>query len=108
MLVGEYGSNNQQIEQFACAIFDKMEEVTFQKFITRLFQYINMRQLSPRDQKMLLTILEDDSCPNEALKRTAKSYKEKYEEEPHLCYDCSKSCDCGGNNQSCDGCGCLQ
>lgn len=27
--------------------------------------------------------------------------------QSHLCFDCGQVCDCGGNNQECDGCGCV-
>jgi len=90
-LANEYGSNNGQINKFINGVFDGKEEITFQRFITCFFQYVNMCQLS-----------------NEALKRAAKSYRERYGEESHLCYDCGKSCDCGGNKENCFGCGCLK
>jgi uncharacterized protein (DUF1778 family) len=138
-LAGKYGSNNQQIEQFICAVFDKREEITFQQFIIYIFQYIEFG-LSERDQEALLSMLAADGEPNEALKRAAEKYKKEYMDEymcgcqickclaparfldvvcsdcrngfhgsqSHLCFDCSESCDCDGNKEDCDGCGCLK
>jgi uncharacterized protein (DUF1778 family) len=84
-LAGKYGSNNQQIEQFICAVFDKREEITFQQFIIYIFQYIEF-VLSERDQEALLSMLAANSEPNEALKHALASffeeeterYKERY------------------------------
>jgi hypothetical protein len=76
-LAGKYGSNNQQIEQLICAVFDKREEITFKQFIIYIFQYIEFG-LSERDQEALLSMLAADGEPNEALKHAAERYKERY------------------------------
>lgn len=28
--------------------------------------------------------------------------------QQHFCFDCGGPCDCGGNKQDCNGCGCLE
>lgn len=78
-LLGELGCGHEDIESFLCLAFGLKKEITFQEFIIHLFQHLEMG-LSRRDQEAFLNILNDNSSPNEALKRAAETYEQRYDD----------------------------